>query len=140
MKFMLLNIIKKISLLILFVALSNIVLAQSNNNEQTANNYNIPPGAVLKNKLQITDYSYKLSSLSIANPVQLTKVKFTSFFEGLNLEEIKSTDKVLFEYYETAENYYSSLSDRVKASFTLEELWHIYFFDARLKEQLSTIK
>lgn len=134
-----LNINKVFSSLLLFVVFSLAAIAQPKSNDFSQNKYNIPPGAVVSYKLKIIDYSYKLNSLVKSSSETKYSTKFTSYFTNLDLEQVKANDKALYSYYENAENYYAKLSNSVKATFTLEELWHIYFFDAKLKEQLLKI-
>lgn len=107
--------------------------------QNTQVEYNIPPGDIVKNKLEIIDYSYKLSDVKAAK-VSPLNLKFLSVKPEVNLEELKMVDVKRYDYYIKAESYYQSLSSAVKQTFSLEELWHIYMFDAKLKETLLGIK
>lgn len=122
------------AILILFVCVFKTGISQ---NTQEA--YNIPPGDVVVKKLKIIDYSYKLNDIKKSGD-SLISSTFLSDKPEVNLEELKKLDVKRYDYYAKAETYYQSLSIAVKTTFSLEELWHIYMFDAKLKESLLLVK
>lgn len=101
--------------------------------------YNIPPGDIAQKKLKVIDYSYKLNEIKHIGDSPFSTT-FLSAKPEVNLEELKKLDVKRYDYYIKAESYYQSLSNAVKRTFSLEELWHIYMFDAKLKETLLGIK
>lgn len=123
---------KHITLLVLFIALIS-PLSYS----QEAKDFNLPPKAKFMPKLyKEIDYSYKLNDLSLNEPI----VKdFLNRFSEADLNNLKTKDNLTYTYYQTAQNYFTSLSNTVKKKFTVEELWHIYIYDQKLKNKLITI-
>lgn len=116
---------------------------QTNVNEKSSmeKNHNLPPGIVFGKKFITTiDLSYKLNG-GVANvSYQDSELKFGKVFLNNDLETIKETDPVNYNYYTTANNYFNSLSQKVKSLYTKNELFYVYVFDQKLKNQLSAIK
>ena len=115
----------------LFILISSIAFSQQ------AKEFNLPPKAKFMPKLyQEIDYSYKLNDLSLNEAV--TK-NFLNRFTETDLDKLKKKDNITYNYYKAAQNYFRSLSDTVKNKFTVEELWHVYIYDQKLKNKLKTI-
>ncbi|PHS04432.1 MAG: hypothetical protein COA88_13535 [Kordia sp.] len=115
----------------LFILISSIAFSQQ------AKEFNLPPKAKFMPKLyQEIDYSYKLNDLSLNEAV--TK-NFLNRFTETDLDKLKKKDNITYNYYKAAQNYFRSLSDTVKKKFTVEELWHVYIYDQKLKNKLKTI-
>lgn len=104
-------------------------------------NYNLPPGMVFGKKFITTmNLSYKLNG-GVANvSYHDSDLKFGKVFLNNDLEAVKETDPINYNYYTTANNYFNSLSQKVKNLYTKNELFYIYVFDQKLKNQLLTIK
>jgi len=113
------------------------VLAQAQ--KAVDNNYNLPPGVVLQKKgVEKKDLSYKLN-LENYSTNQLADNflrKFTKE-ELMQMENDKGED---YFYYKKANDYFMSLSDKVRKIYTYDELWSIYMFDQDLKQKLTNIK
>ena len=96
---------------------------------------NLPPtGKISNGKYKYIDYEFKLN-----NNNEPVKKLWLSKFSSKELNQLKYSNKKLYDYYYNANNYFESLSDRVKSTYTLEEFWYIYMFDQNLKKKLSTI-
>jgi len=105
--------------------------------QQKSNDFNLPPKAKFMPKLyQEIDYSYKLNDVSLNEPVEKN---YLNRFSEADLNNLKMKDNTTYTYYQAAQNYFTSLSDTVKKKFTVEELWHIYIYDQKLKNKLKTI-
>ena len=105
---------------------------------QDVTKFNLPPGTGFAPKIfQEIDYSYKLNDESLNEPIEK---KYLFKFSEIKLEEIKSIDPNAYNYYNTANNYFNSLSKSVKRKFTVKELWYIYMYDLKLKNKLLTVK
>lgn len=119
------------------IVLLTIQLAQAQ--KRIDGDFNLPPGVVLSKKgVELNDLSYKLSDENyINNPVSNNFLrKFSD--EELSEMELKKGDD--YYYYKIANEYFISLSDKVKKIYTYEELWYIYMFDQNLKRKLTTIQ
>jgi hypothetical protein len=102
---------------------------------------NLPPGSVVKSKYTIyRDLSYKLNQEPNYSQVESVNTELFKDLTESNLLEMKTNDPESFEYYNEAANYFKSLSTKVKALFTSEELWYVYQFDQNLKETLKNLK
>lgn len=103
----------------------------------SSDKFNLPPGAVFNPKTysQI-DYSEKLYSSN--NKESLNK-NYLHEFSPKEIEEMKVKYPKDYVYYNDALNYFNSLSDKVKKTFTVDELWYIYIFDQKLKNTLTTV-
>ncbi len=118
-------------LILLFTLISSLTFSQQ------LKDFNLPPKAKFAPKLyQEIDYSHKLNKLSLNEPVEKN---YLNRFSEADLNNLKIKDKATYTYYKTAQNYFISLSDTVKKKFTVEELWHIYIYDQKLKNKLKTI-
>jgi hypothetical protein len=115
-----------------------IVLISLQSYAQDIKDFNMPPNTSFAPKLfQKIDYSYKLNDASINEPIERN---YLLKFSEIQLEEIKSKDLVTYNYYNTANNYFKSLSESVKRKFTVKELWYVYIYDQKLKNKLLTVK
>ena len=106
-----------------------------------AQQYNIPPGNVLPMKVDTrADYWHKLDLI----PEGKNKnAKYDDFLKELSkddLSEMKANNKPVYDYYMEAKTFHNNLSDRVKVTFTWDELWEIYMFNPELKNELISIE
>ena len=103
--------------------------------------HNIPPGSKLKTKTNTEiDYSYKIQEIPNTVPINFEVDDFFKSYDKEELKEQESKSKDTKDYYTKASSFYSSLSNRVKSTFTVEELWYIYQFDQSLVNKLQNIK
>lgn len=120
------------SLLLVFV-----LLYSTKNFSQIPGHTNLPPtGKKSEGKYKYINYEYKLTE---NNNEPIDKNWINKFSEA-EFSKLKNSNKKLYDYYTTANKYFESLSNRVKSTYTLKELWYIYMFDQGLKNKLSTIK
>ena len=116
---------------------SELPSATSTNSTQ----YNLPPGAVMYPKTNPSvDYSEKLYNQPNYKQIIIVNQEFKSVMTTENYADMLQNDKDSYNYYKSAEQYFDALSDKVKALFTANEIWHIYYFDATLKNQLLTVQ
>jgi hypothetical protein len=103
---------------------------------QDITKFNLPPGTAFAPKLfQEIDYSYKLDQ-NLNLPINKKFLKFSKE----ELIVLKKKNKKTLNYYLQAKDYFNCLSDKVKKSYTVNELWYIYVFDRDLKNNLTLIK
>jgi len=103
--------------------------------------YNLPPGAVMYPKTNPSvDYSEKLYGQPNYKQIIIVNQEFKSVMTEENYADMLKNDMDSYNYYKSAEQYFDALSDKVKALFTANEIWHIYYFDATLKNQLLTVQ
>jgi hypothetical protein len=115
-----------------------IVLISLQSYSQDIKDFNMPPNTVFEAKLfKKIDYSYKLNDESLNEPIEKN---YLLKFSETQLEEIKSKDLIIYNYYNTANNYFNNLTKSVKRKFTVKELWYIYMYDQKLKNKLLTVK
>jgi hypothetical protein len=113
------------------------VLAQAQ--KAVDNNYNLPPGVVLQKKgVEKKDLSYKLN-LENYSTNQLAD-NFLRKFTKEELMQMENNKDEDYFYYKKANDYFMSLSDKVRKIYTYDELWSIYIFDQDLKQKLTNIK
>jgi hypothetical protein len=113
------------------------MLCQAQNS--TAHDFNLPPGVVLQKKgVEVKDLSYKLTTDGYQNN-QLAQ-NFLKKFSEQELNQMEKNKGEDYLYYKIANEYFLSLSDKVRKIYTYDELWYIYMFDKQLKEKLTTIK
>ena len=100
---------------------------------------NLPPTGKKStvSKYKYIDYNYKLNQASGNEPIDKNWIRK---FNTTELNQLKFSNRKLYDYYTTAEAYFQSLSNRVKSIYTLEELWYIYMYDQPLKNKLTTLK
>ncbi|MFY8067127.1 MAG: hypothetical protein RSE15_12060 [Flavobacterium sp.] len=117
--------------------LINTLLVQAQ--QPANNNYNLPPGVVLNKKgVEKKDLSYKLNLENFNNnPLADNFLRKFSTDEIIQMENDKGED---YFYYKNANEYFMSLSNKVRKIFTHDELWYIYMFDQSLKHKLTNIK
>lgn len=127
---------KILSLLLILLALSQI-----NAQESSENNFNLPPGFVFgKKEFVYYDLSYKIDDKINNLDYKDADLKVAKSFTESELEAIKKTDIITFNYYNMANEYFNMLSSKVKNLYTKNELWYVYIFDPKLKERLLKIK
>lgn len=113
------------------------VLAQAQ--KAVDNNYNLPPGVVLQKKgVEKKDLSYKLN-LENYSTNQLAD-NFLRKFTKEELMQMENNKDEDYFYYKKANEYFLSLSNKVRKIYTYDELWFIYMFDQDLKQKLTNIK
>lgn len=110
--------------------------------ENNANKkFNLPPGAFLQKKfITNADLSYKLKGETPRIIYLDSDLKIAKTFSSEELESIKDSDPTNYNYYTTANNFFNSLSPKVKGIYSKIELWYIYVFDQDLKNKLVTVK
>ena len=127
---------KILSLLLVLLALSQI-----NAQKSSENNFNLPPGFVFGKKGFIYyDLSYKIDNKMKNLNYEDVDLKVAKSFTESELEEIKKTDIITFNYYNMANEYFNRLSSKVRNLYTKNELWYIYVFDQKLKDRLLKVK
>lgn len=99
--------------------------------------FNLPPGAIVKGDVKVIDYSYKLENIEKYENFAY-KTDYLYEFSSEEIQEMKTQSPAVYDYYMVAVRYFGTLSERVKKIFTIDELWHIYKFDQALKEKLLT--
>lgn len=102
--------------------------------------YNLPPGFVLNPKRTILDLSFKIDK---AKPYVNYSNKDLKVLKNLSSEEVELYKESLgdyYRYYKEGITYISSLSNKVKSIYTIDEIWYIYIFDQKLKKELVKIK
>ena len=126
---------KNIFVFVLILLASVLVQAQ----KAVDNNYNLPPGVVLQKKgVEKKDLSYKLNLENYsANQLADNFLRKFTKEELMQMENNKDED---YFYYKKANDYFMSLSDKVRKIYTYDELWSIYMFDQDLKQKLTNIK
>jgi hypothetical protein len=105
-------------------------------------NYNLAPGMVLSPKkvnLEM-DYSFMLNEIPATAPKNFKNDDFLRVIPKEKLDYWKASEPEVYQYYATAKNFYDNLSPKVKAIFSVEVLWHIYFYDQKLKSKLQAVK
>jgi hypothetical protein len=95
-----------------------IVLISLQSYSQDIKDFNMPPNTVFEAKLfKKIDYSYKLNDESLNEPIEKN---YLLKFSETQLEEIKSKDLIIYNYYNTANNYFNNLSKSVKRKFKVK--------------------
>lgn len=117
---------------------SDIILGQSTKNHYS--DYNLPPGAVLNQKPNIIDLSYKLDGLRSKVSYSDSDLKVIKDFSKQELESLKTASPEYYTYYNAGLSFMNGLSARIKSIYTINELWYIFAFDQKLKTRLSTAK
>lgn len=108
-------------------------------NQKNIKNYNLPPGVVLHMKgIEEKDLSFKLNTVGYEkNDLADNFLRKFSSEEINQMETEKSKD---YYYYKTANEYFLSLSEKIRKIYSYDELWYIYMFDQNLKNKLTSIK
>lgn len=128
---------KKTTLLAFIAFLSfNFIKAQ----DSSTSKYNLPPGCVLKQKIKFFDLSYKLEGKSSVYNFSESDLLVMKDIPLNELDNLKNTDPDYYNYYMKGISFFDSLSNKVKQTYTINELWYIYVFDQDLKNKLLTIK
>lgn len=105
----------------------------------STNNYNLPPGVVLGMKgVEEKDLSFKLNS----NDFEKNEIadNFLRKFSSEEINQMNIEKGKDYYYYSEANEYFLSLSVKVRKIYNYEELWYIYMFDQSLKNKLISIK
>jgi hypothetical protein len=135
---------RKLLLLLFFSGVFTCVVNAQKNSHSAASeknkDWNLPPGFVLnaKTNTQI-DYSFKIYE-PIINEEDSAGRNFLRDFSEEDIADMKKNWAEAYRYYMAAEQFYKNLSTSIKSRFTIEELWYIYMFDQKLKNQLLTVK
>jgi hypothetical protein len=104
-------------------------------------NWNLPPDAIVHPKANTSiDYSFKLNEFILNESEKAAQNDFGKDMTEENFESMRKDHPEAFKYYKEAEGFYKSLSNKVKAAYTGEELWYIYMFDQNLKNRLPSIR
>ena len=105
----------------------------------TSEDYNIPPGALIMPKSDLTvDYSHLLPEIEAASGTSgYVRAQFIKEISQEDWTNMQVNDPEAYAYYSAAKTFYDNLSPKVKVVLTTEQLWHIYMFDQRLKNQLT---
>lgn len=128
-------------LLCLFFSPNSFGQTSDKNNTNSVKNFNLPPGAYLNRKfITDIDLSFKLRGGVSSVTYKDSDLKIAKNLTAEELESIKDIDPINYNYYTTANNFFNSLSPKVKNIFTKVDLWYIYVFDQDLKNKLTTIK
>ena len=116
-------------------------MAQIKGSEKTKPVFNLPPGLSFHPKTDTTvDYSYKLNQIPNQDPENFKEGDFFKDVPKYKLDYYQKNEPENFQYYLKAKAFYDNLSDKVKITFTIEELWYVYYFDQKLKSTLQAIK
>jgi hypothetical protein len=129
---------KKYILLCAFTMVS--VCALHSQKNYTAKDYDIPPGNVFLPKYHVqTDYSFKLSEIPRGNVTPIYEDILKEYTQE-DLLKMKTLDPNRYAYMMRLKAYFDALSDKVKVTFTHDELWYIYIYDKELRNKLTTIR
>jgi hypothetical protein len=131
---------KKLFTVLFFFGMFTASFGQEAVSYSNTQDFNLPPGSVLKMKPKFTDYSYKLNELKGKAVQKKEPVDFLRDFTKAELKDMELNDKKAYNYYSTANAYFQNLSEKVLSGFSFEELWYIYIFDQKLKNKLASIK
>ncbi|MBC5836280.1 hypothetical protein G6N05_15345 [Flavobacterium sp. F372] len=102
-------------------------------------NYNLPPGVVLQMKgIEEKDLSFKLNSVDYEKNELV--VNFLRKFSSEEIKQMEIEKGKDYYYYKVANEYFLSLSEKIRKIYSYDELWYIYMFDQNLKNRLTTIK
>lgn len=103
------------------------------------NSFNLPPWVVLSKKgVEVNDLSYKLNDDNYMNNEIATN--FLRKFTESELKDMENSKGEDFFYYKSANEYFNSLSEKIRKIYSYDELWYIYMFDQNLKQKLTTIQ
>ena len=105
----------------------------------TSEDYNIPPDAIIMPKADLkVDYSHLLPEIEAASGTSdYVRAQFIRDFTQEDWTNMQANNPEEYTYYSTAKTFYDNLSPKVKVVLSTEQLWHIYMFDQRLKNQLT---
>ncbi len=91
-------------------------------------------------KVDLIDYSFMLEQIPTVEPKKFKNEDFLKVIPKEKLDYWKTSEPQVYKYYATAKNFYDNLSNKVKSVLSVDVLWHIYFYDVKLKNQLQSIK
>jgi hypothetical protein len=124
-------------LLFLFIGIT----LSAQNKQNSENNFNTPPNAVLLPKAaKSVDFFEKVNNQPDYSKVSQVESDFRRFLSKDDLNDMEINDKASYQYYVEALNFFEMLSPKVKALFTADDLWNIYMFHSDFKNQLLNIK
>lgn len=113
----------------------------TSNEAAIESNFNLAPGMVYSpKKVNLVDYSFMLEHIPATEPKNFKNDDFLKVIPKEKLDYWKSSEPQVYQYYATAKSFYDNLSNRVKSVLSVEVLWHIYFYDVKLKNQLQAIQ
>ena len=106
------------------------------------NNYDLPPGAVIKPKADLNrDLSGKINELRFksisSDDLEINAEFIKADLTNEDWERLKVTNPDEFDYYQRALEYYEALSPKVKTILNTDELWHLYMFDLKTREEIK---
>lgn len=130
----------KASLIIVFGLL--LVFNISAQADTEGNNYDLPPGAVIKPKADLNrDLSGKINELRFksisSDDLEINAEFIKADLTNEDWERLKVTNPDEFDYYQRALEYYEALSPKVKTILNTDELWHLYMFDLKTREEIK---
>lgn len=125
----------KKKLLFIFLFFSVIGISQEINYK-----YNLPPGYKLHPKKKIIDLSYKLNGQESTLDYTNDELEFLKKNSETEIENYKNIDERYYQYLKGGEQFIDSLSSKIKTIYTHKELWYIYAFDQKLREQITAIQ
>ena len=117
-------------LLPLFLVAYSLVFSQSSE-------YNLPPGYKLNPNHKTFDLSYKLNGADYERDLPEGKLRILKDIPDSRLNETSSEYQ---QYVKEGKKFINSLSKKIRGLYTEEELWYIYAFDSKLKNQIKNIK
>lgn len=120
--------------LLLFFSIGNLGYAQTNETKQS--DYNLPPGYRLDPNRNVIDLSFKLEGKTLEKDV----TQEIKFLKQVTDDELNLTSSEYQNYIREGREFIDSLSQKIKSIYNEEELWYIYAFDQKLKNQLSLIQ
>jgi hypothetical protein len=127
-------------IVILFAFLPFLMVAQlEKSSDLRSEGLNTIPNAMYSKVDRNIDLSAKLAKLpaqiadNYLEPVFIKDGTWDDYILG------EGVDQATRNYYTTARDYFQNLSPKIKTTFTVDELWYIYQFDAVLAVELSTI-
>jgi hypothetical protein len=102
--------------------------------------FDLPPGNILlpKNYVQI-DYSYKLNDISLEDVIPVYDDILKEYTQE-DLNTMKTDSPERYAYFMRVKSYFDNLSDKVKVTFSYDELWYIYIYDKDLRLKLTSIR
>lgn len=109
------------------------------NTINSSSDYNLPPGVVFGMKgVEKKDLSFKLNSINFEKNELADN--FLRKFSSDEINQMSFEKGKDYYYYKEANDYFLSLSEKVRKIYNYEELWFIYMFDQNLKNKLIVIK
>lgn len=133
---------KEMRILVFLIAhvFSTPIFAQDQYQEQHKDGkFNLPPGYSIPPKKDTKlDYSVGISKMPAVAPADFVPGDFLMAFGLPTIREKMAASPEFNAYCRQAENFYNQLSNRVRSTYSMEELWYIYMYDPKLAQQLTT--